>query len=170
MASFPIGFIAPDERSWAWTRCHEDGLREYASQWEDMTRDADPADIDWVYVDALPVPVSPHDQGWPAYWDEQQAEAARNGMEGFWDHLLDEDVLTPVVLGLYGNERGWDQFGFWDGNHRVGAAVVSGRMHVPAVVGIARNVGPADLPEALRTIPEIVARLEARRGSMPRQR
>ena len=141
MASFPIGFIAPDERSWAWTRCHEDGLREYASQWEDMTRDADPADMDWVYVDALPVPVSPHDQGWPAYWDEQQAEAARNGMEGFWD-----------------------------GNHRVGAAVVSGRMHVPAVVGIARNVGPADLPEALRTIPEIVARLEARRGSMPRQR
>lgn len=154
--------IAATSRADRWASMSEDALLAYASQWEDMAHDICPDDLDWVYVDVLPVPFSANDRDWPRWWKEQQADAKTNGLGGLWDNLLTEEVREPVVLGLYGREGGFDLFGFCDGNHRVAAAIVSGRGSVPAVVGIERDIGLDDLPPRLRGIPEIIARIEAR--------
>lgn len=148
-----------------WEERDEESLRAYASQWDDMERGSDPAEMDWVFVAALPVPLGPEDRDWAAWWEDQRAEAAENGMDGLWDYLLDEEIEEPVVLDVHPPEDGRPRFGFRDGNHRVGATVVSGRERVPAVVGIERGLTLEDLPGILRALPEFAAWEERRTAS-----
>lgn len=142
--------VHADETDWAAQSPEQ--LAGYATAYEDMSHDADPDDIDWCFVEDIPVGIFGSQDYWRQWWDEQNAEADRNGGAGCWDHLLDEEVRRPVVAAFYGREGGFDRFSLWDGNHRVAACALTGRPTVKAVVGVLRGVDAKDLPEALRRV------------------
>lgn len=48
-----------------------------------------------------------------------------------FDCILQEPIQEPVVVAVEVNGRAY----LWDGNHRVGGSLLTGRKTVPAIVG-----------------------------------
>lgn len=69
---------------------------------------------------------------WIAWFVAEHKAAIKDGREGYGD-LLMQDTHEHVVYVDYGDDRGID---VWDGWHRIGAGMLKGAGHIPAIRGI----------------------------------
>lgn len=68
---------------------------------------------------------------WIAWFVAEHVAALHDGREGY-GHLLMQDAHEHVVYVEYDEER----VAIWDGWHRIGAAMLRGAGHVPAICGV----------------------------------
>src|SRR6218665_1198949 len=67
---------------------------------------------------------------WTSWFAGEQQMHEEDGRPGYYDSLLNSDIVNPVVIYDDG------EFGYvWDGYHRVGASVTKGLQTVKAIVG-----------------------------------
>ena len=89
-----------------------------------------PDDADWTFepaypLDKLPVPK----EGWEAWWEGEKQISLEYGLT----HRLDFEH-EPITEAIYVSEDA-GHVQIWDGWHRAGGSIVSGRTTIPAVVG-----------------------------------
>jgi hypothetical protein len=161
---FPPAWTSPEERDSAWEAAGPDAARAYAKAHESENNlDFAFEDFEWVYVPRLPLADLGGKIWWQRWWREQRDLAARNGIPDMWETLLDEPIEEPVVFALGGRSEERFLHEIWDGNHRVGASVITDRSDVPAVVGIPRGMPPEDIaPSVRQAVEDAIANRDAR--------
>ena len=125
-------------------------LLAYASAQEDMLLGALPEGHRWVLVEEFPVSLCGTAARWRRFWREEN-----ESHPGVWGEELIESVASgaiddqPLVVALVG-ETGKATVNVWDGNHRLAAAIIAGRRHLPVVVGVPHGLDDALIPSKLR--------------------
>lgn len=151
-----------------------DDLADYVAQYEDSVFGIEAGELEWVHIPDLPVALLGGKTAWRRWWNEQNREARRFGCDGQWDHLLEEDIRDPIVIGFYGTQsdnnsrKAGNAFlsSIWDGNHRTAACILTNRPTIPAVVGVHRQCDLNDLPKHVARAVE-AARMTAGKGQTP---
>lgn len=72
-------------------------------------------------------------------WGEGMIEAVASG-------ALDDQQLVVALVGETGKAR----MNVLDGNHRLAAAIMAGRRHLPVVVGVPLDMSDTMIPAKLR--------------------
>lgn len=148
-----------EERRVRWASRDEAALMDYAACCGEPLDPVDVEELDWIYIDALPVSFLGTPEYWRTFW-EQQAGFHEPDRLALWQRMLTETIRDPIVISMH--ERtpdGEDATMSWDGLHRTAATVLSGRSTIPAIVGLVRGLGLEDLPGVVRDIPQIVERI-----------
>lgn len=69
---------------------------------------------------------------WPEWFRQEQADAADDGREGYYNSMLDRPI-TEAIIVLERDGKGY----IWDGWHRTGATVTRNLTGLRAIVGLA---------------------------------
>jgi hypothetical protein len=122
----------------------EEALTE-AAGWQDACfAPGDPGyceatDADWQFEPEFQLSLIGGDH-WIEWFAQEQAYAAEDGREGYYDSMLDREIIEPIVV-LMRDGKGY----VWDGNHRVGAALSRGLTTISAIVGVPKPVPAMEL-------------------------
>lgn len=125
-------------------------LLAYASAQEDMLLGSLPEEHRWVLVEEFPVSLCGPAASWRRFWREENEVHP-----GVWGEGLIEAVASgalddqPLVIALAG-ETGKASVNVWDVNHRLAAAIIAGRRHLPVVVGVSLDMSDTLIPARLR--------------------
>jgi hypothetical protein len=118
-------------------------LAGYAEEFEDNADGGESVGLyNWVFTETLPLAllVTKNDihgrvhslQEWIEWFKEAGDEIEADMGHRQWDSMLGEEIEEPIVITMDKDGSAWDM---WDGWHRTGASLSSGKQTIPAVVG-----------------------------------
>lgn len=118
-------------------------LASYADEFVDNADSGESVALyHWVFTETLPLSIlvsKPDIHGrvhglkeWVEWFKEAGDEIEADIGHRQWDSLLDEEIEEPIVITMDEDGSAWD---IWDGWHRTGASLTSGKQTIPAVVG-----------------------------------
>ena len=123
-------------------------LLRYAAGYDEnaqMGNGDNPNLYNWEYIPAMPVAplfTKPDyaDHLHPAEdwkeWFQGEIEAEMDGRGySYWAELLGEKIEEPIVITIPGDRQDGSSWDIWDGWHRSGATISTGRKSIPAVLG-----------------------------------
>ena len=118
----------------------QEELQGYAEPWENDNQVAPNTgagqanEFNWVYHPEFPIErfitgnMSPKE--WAKHFTNEQKWAAEDGREGYYEDMILEPIVEPIVAVDLGGEMA-----IWDGYHRVGASFKKGSKTIRAIIG-----------------------------------
>ena len=117
-----------------WT---ETQLRKDAASWRGNiynrgeTGDCDPNKASWQFIADFPLALLHHlSDNWPAWFDDEIRMDEVDELNRGYRAMLREPIIEAIVVVMV-DGKGY----IWDGWHRTGASISSGRTTIRAIVG-----------------------------------